>query len=172
MSTNHPRSVRLIVLDVDGVLTDGAIVLDDCGVESKRFHVRDGLGIKAAIQGGIPVAVITARSSRAVNLRMQELGVDLFVQGARDKRVALEMVTQRTGLEPEDMGYLGDDLLDLPAMRRCGYRMAVADASPEVRQAADYVTSLPGGRGAAREAIEHVLKAQGKWDAVLETFGV
>jgi 3-deoxy-D-manno-octulosonate 8-phosphate phosphatase (KDO 8-P phosphatase) len=166
-----PSNIKLLVLDVDGVLTDGALIYDDNGVETKRFHVRDGFGIRAAMQMGIKVGVVTARSSRVVSLRLAELGVDLYVHGMDNKAIGLEMVTQQAGVEFEETAYLGDDILDLPAMVRCGYPMAVADAAEEVRDVAKFVTTAPGGRGAVREAAEHLLRAQGHWDAVLERFG-
>lgn len=165
-----PTKVRLIVLDVDGVLTDGSLYIDDRGIETKRFYVRDGLAIRAAMAQSIQVAVLTARSSRAVALRIAELQIPLFVQAAKDKRIGFETILQQARVEATEAAYLGDDLLDLPAMVRCGYKMAVADAADEVLQAADYVSTKRGGRGAVRQAIEHILKAQGKWDAVLEAF--
>ncbi|MCX5661437.1 MAG: HAD-IIIA family hydrolase [Planctomycetota bacterium] len=168
----HVTEIRFIVFDVDGVLTDGAIILDDLGHESKRFHVRDGFAIKAAMSMGIKVGVITGRTSRVVTLRMAELGIDLLVQGAKDKAAALETLCAQAGVEPGETAYMGDDLIDLPPMLRCGYPMAVADAAAEVRDVAKFVTRVVGGRGAAREAIEHILKAKGKWDAVVEKYGV
>jgi 3-deoxy-D-manno-octulosonate 8-phosphate phosphatase (KDO 8-P phosphatase) len=167
-----PLPVQLIVFDVDGVLTDGVLAYDDRGVETKRFHVRDGFAMKAAMAVGLKVAVLTARSSPAVAVRMAELKIDLFMQGCRNKGVGIETLAQRAGVELEQVAYLGDDILDLPAMVRCRYPMAVADGVAEVRAAAKYVTQTPGGRGAAREAIEHILKAQKKWDAVIERFAI
>lgn len=163
-------TIKFIVFDVDGVLTDGAIIVDDHGIESKRFHVRDGFGLKAAMLGGLKVGVLTGRSTRAVALRMIELGIDLLAQGVSDKRIGLEQLCQRAGVLPEETAYVGDDLIDLPAMMLCGYAVAVADAVAEVREQAAFVTAAAGGRGAAREAIEHVLKAQGKWDEVIDRY--
>ena len=165
-------TIKLIIFDVDGVLTDGSIVIDDAGVESKRFYARDGLAIKSAMALGLKVGVLTARSSRAVTLRMAELGVDLVLQGSSYKVFGLETLCQRAGVMPEDVAYVGDDLVDLPVMVRCGYPIAVADAVAEVKAEARYVTSAPGGRGAARQAIEHILKAQDRWDEVVERFGI
>lgn len=165
-------SIKLIIFDVDGVLTDGAIIVNDQGVESKHFHVRDGFAIRAAMSVGLKIGVLTGRSSRCVNLRMTEIGVDLLLQGAKDKAVGLETLCQRAGVDLEETAYVGDDLVDLPAMLRCGYPIAVADAVAEVRDEASYVTAAPGGRAAAREVIEHILKAQGRWDEVLEQYGV
>ncbi len=169
---SDPSAIKLLIFDVDGVLTDGAIHVDDHGVESKRFHVRDGFAIKAAMSLGLKVGVLTGRSTRAVTIRMLDLGVKHFIQGAGDKAVGFETLCQQTGVAPEEAAYLGDDLIDLPAMLRCGYPMAVADAVAEVRSEARYVTAVRGGRGAARDAIEHILKAQGRWDEVIERYAI
>ena len=171
-SSTPIASIAMIVFDVDGVLTDGSIVVNDLGIESKRFHVRDGFAIRAAMRVGLKVGVITGRSSRVVTLRMGELGVELFMQGAKDKGSALVQLCERAGVEPAQTAYLGDDLIDLPAMMRCGYPMAVADAAAEVREVARYTTHAIGGHAAAREAIEHVLKAQHKWAKVVEMYAM
>jgi len=165
-------NIKLIVFDVDGVLTDGGIYLDDRGIELKRFHVRDGFAIRTAMSQGLKVAVLTGRSAPVVTLRMAELGVNLVVQGAHDKMVGLETLCQMAGILPEQAAYVGDDLIDLPAMLRCGYPMAVADAVEEVRAEAQYVTRSAGGHAAARDAIEHILKSQGRWADVLEDYGI
>jgi 3-deoxy-D-manno-octulosonate 8-phosphate phosphatase (KDO 8-P phosphatase) len=165
-------NIALIIFDVDGVLTDGSIIVDDHGIESKRFHVRDGFAIKAAARVGLKVGVITGRSSRVVTLRMGELGVDLFVQGAKDKGAAFEQLCDRSGVEAGHAAYMGDDLIDLPAMMRCGLPLAVADAVPEVKQIARHTTHAAGGHGAAREAIEYILKAQHKWAKVVEMYAM
>ena len=164
--------IKLIIFDVDGVLTDGSITIDSAGNESKRFYVRDGLAIRAAMTMGLKVGVLTARASRALTLRMAELGVDLVLQGVSNKVIGLETLCQRAGVMPDEVAYVGDDLVDLPVMVRCAYPIAVADAVAEVKAEARYVTAAPGGRGAARQAIEHILKAQGKWDQVLEQYGI
>jgi 3-deoxy-D-manno-octulosonate 8-phosphate phosphatase (KDO 8-P phosphatase) len=167
-----PRDIRLIVFDVDGVLTDGGIIVNDLGHESKRFHVRDGFAIRAAMKIGLHIGVITGRTSRSVLLRITELQVPLLLQGVTNKAAALEQLCQRAEVSPLDTAYLGDDLIDLPAMLRCGYPMAVADAVDEVRAHATYVTTRPGGHGAAREAIEHILKSQGRWEALVQQYGM
>ncbi len=167
MSDERLANVRLMVFDVDGVLTDGSVILDDRGVETRRFHIRDGLAFKLARGQGMELAILSARTSRAVTRRMKNLKVEHVIQGARDKRASLTALLAKLGVAGEQTAYLGDDLQDLPAMRCCGYPMAVADAAAEVRAAAAYVTSTPGGRGAAREAVEHVLRGQGKWDAAV-----
>lgn len=161
--------IRLIVFDVDGVLTDGVLQLDDQGVEAKRFHVRDGLAIRAALASGLKVAVLSARRSPAVSRRMEELGVELLVEGSTDKSSGLNSIIDRAGISLGRTAYLGDDLLDLPAMVRCGYPMAVSDAVEEVLAVAEFVTTVRGGLGAAREAVEHILKAQGKWKRVVDS---
>ena len=179
MSTIHDaeqlaaaKAIRCIIFDVDGVLTDGSIVVNDAGEESKRFFVRDGLGIKAAMRVGMQVGVLTARSSRCVTLRMNELGIRLLQQGARNKVIGLETLCQQAKVPLEQCAYVGDDLVDLPALVRCGYPIAVADAVEEVKAVAKYVTAHVGGRGAARDAVEHLLKAQGRWDEVVESYGL
>lgn len=172
---SDPKQVRLMIFDVDGVLTDGAITYQSRpygeyvgkGIESKNFHTKDGLGLRAAMQSGVAVAIITARESDIVARRMSELGIENVVQGCKDKAAEVTRLAAAVGVALEDTAYLGDDLVDLPAMRRVGYPMAVADAAAELIDMACFVTQLPGGRGAAREAVEHVLKAQGKWDAVV-----
>jgi 3-deoxy-D-manno-octulosonate 8-phosphate phosphatase (KDO 8-P phosphatase) len=164
-------SIRLLVLDVDGVLTDGGIRIDDRGVETKRFSVRDGFAIAAARHAGIAVAVATGRSSPLVNLRMAELGVEPVLQGVRDKRAAVERIGGIVGVEPAGTACMGDDLVDLPALGYAGVAICPADAVAEVRERADLVTEACGGHGAVREAIEKIMKAQGTWDAVVERYG-
>ena len=166
-----PADVQLIVFDVDGVLTDGVVIYTEDGGEAKHFHIKDGLGIVAARRAGLGVAVITSRESRLVERRMRELGVKDLVQGCKDKAAEVGALAERVGVPLSAVAYVGDDLVDLGAMRRVGYPIAVADAAAEVRAVASYVTALPGGRGAGREAIEHVLKAQGKWAAVVAGYG-
>ncbi len=173
--TGHPSPItpiRMVILDVDGVLTDGSILYDDHGVETKRFNVRDGFAMRAAPSLGLKVGVLTSRASRCVTLRMNELEVAHYLPGSKDKRVGFETLCAQANVQPENVAYLGDDLVDLPALLRCGYPMAVADAAEQVRGVARYVTRAPGGRGAAREAIELLLRTQGRWDELLERFGL
>lgn len=165
-----PAALRLLVLDVDGVMTDGSIIVDDLGRETKRFHVRDGLGIRIWQRLGGQVAIITGRSSQVVTRRAAELGITEVHQDVRDKGTALRAVFERTNASAATTAALVDDLVDLPLVRGVGYPMAVADAAPEVRRAARFVTSLAGGRGAVREAIEHLLVAQGRWDEAVSLF--
>ena len=165
-----PTKVRMIVFDVDGVLTDGSIIYHAGGLESKNFHTKDGLGMKLAMRGGLKVAVITARSSDIVARRMRELGIRDVVQNCSDKVKEVIGLSRATGVPLAEMAYLGDDLVDLGAMHKVGYPMAVADAADELRAMAALVTRRRGGRGAAREAVESILKAQGKWDDLVQGF--
>jgi len=160
--------IEALVLDVDGVLTDGGIIYSDSGAELKQFHVRDGSGLALWRRLGKRAAVITGRTSSVVEQRAAELGITPVVQGADDKLTAFRHVLGELGLGPEQACYVGDDLPDLPVLVACGLAAAVADACPEVREAAHYVTRAPGGRGAVREVIELVLHSQGKWQAVVE----
>lgn len=163
-------AVRLAVFDVDGVMTDGRLFLSDSGDEIKSFHTRDGLGIKALMQNGIGVAVITARRSRVVERRMAELGIGHLIQGREDKAAALAGLLDELSLDPAAVGYAGDDLVDWPAMRQCGFRAAPADASEWIRQHADLVTAHGGGHGAVREICEFILQARGLLSAWQDGF--
>jgi 3-deoxy-D-manno-octulosonate 8-phosphate phosphatase (KDO 8-P phosphatase) len=162
------RSVRWLVLDVDGVLTDGRIILDGGEGEWKAFDVRDGQRILLAGREGIRTVFLTGRTSRVVERRAAELGVQRVFQGVRDKGRAMEQFFLEVGARPEETAYLGDDIVDLPALRRAGLAGAVGDAVPEVRAAADWVAAAPGGRGAVREFVEFILVAQGRWESALE----
>jgi 3-deoxy-D-manno-octulosonate 8-phosphate phosphatase (KDO 8-P phosphatase) len=158
--------VRLLAFDVDGVLTDGGILVHPDGGESKWFHVRDGLGIVAALRAGLSVAFVSGRRSAAVAARARELGVAADLQGVKDKAAALRELRGSLGVSREETAFLGDDVVDLPAFAESGVAVAVADAHPRVLDAADAVCSLPGGRGAARELVEAVLLARGLGEAL------
>lgn len=160
------RAVKLVIFDVDGVLTDGRIVLNDDGVESKFFDVRDGSGIKWLVRVGLDVAFLTGRQSHVVEVRAAELGVTRIHQGAKVKIDVYERLLNEAGLQDEAVAYAGDDLIDLPIMRRVGLALAPADARPEVKAAAHYVCREGGGRGAVREMVELILKGQGLWEQV------
>jgi 3-deoxy-D-manno-octulosonate 8-phosphate phosphatase (KDO 8-P phosphatase) len=160
--------IQLLLLDVDGVLTDGSVVYADDGTELKRFHVRDGSGLKFWHAAGKRSAIVSGRSSRAVERRAAELGIAPVLQGRPEKLPAFEAVLAATGLRPEQVCAVGDDLPDLPVMRRAGLAVAVADACPEVQAAAHHVTAAPGGRGAVRDAVEWLLKLRGEWGAIVE----
>ncbi len=164
------RSIRLILSDVDGVLTDGGIVFDNQGIETKRFHVRDGLGIRLWQKAGYRFGLITHRSSRIVKMRVAELGIDVVRQGIDDKLSAMNGILAELRLTPAQVCYLGDDLPDLAVVRAVGLGVAVADASSELRQAAHYTTHLPGGAGAIRETVELILRAQGRWEDLVQTY--
>ena len=159
--------IELLLLDVDGVLTDGGILYTDDGAEIKRFHVRDGSGLKLWHLAGKRSAIVSGRKSRAVDRRAAELGIGPVLQGQSDKLPAFGVVLTETGLRAEQVCAIGDDLPDLPVLRRAGLAVAVADAAAEVRAAADYVTAVPGGSGAVRDAIEWLLQAQGAWEKLL-----
>lgn len=156
-------AIELLLLDVDGVLTDGSVVYADDGTELKRFHVRDGSGLKLWHAAGKRSAIVSGRKSVAVERRASELGIRPVLQGRDDKLAALAEVLAATGLASEQVCTVGDDLPDVPVFRRCGLAIAVADACPEAREVCHYITVTPGGRGAVREAIEWLLKAQGRW---------
>ncbi len=162
--------VELLLVDVDGVLTDGRIVYSDGGEELKAFHVRDGSGLKLWRAQGKKAGIITGRRSPVVERRAAELGLDVVVQGAEDKRAALERVLEEMGVTVGQTCYVGDDLPDVPLLHRCGVGVAVADACAEARAAADYITSTPGGRGAVREVVELLLQAQGRWQSVVASY--
>lgn len=164
------KEVRLLLLDVDGVLTDGSIILDGRGGEWKVFHVRDGTGIKMLMAGGIEVAILTGRTSEVVSRRAEELTIRRVYQGVKDKIVPYEGLKAELGLEDRQVCFIGDDVVDVPLMRRVGLPVAVADASEEAKAVALYVTRNPGGRGAVREVCELILKAQGKWQGLVESF--
>lgn len=157
------QPLDMLLLDVDGVLTDGQIIYADNEVEIKAFHVRDGSGLKIWQLEGKQAGIITGRSSPVVEMRGAELGLKPILQGAADKLQAFRDVVAKAGLTPRQVCFIGDDLPDLPILCQCGLAVAVADACPDVRAAAHYVTQLPGGRGAVRETIELILRCQGRW---------
>ncbi len=164
------RNIRLLLLDVDGVLTDGAIVVDDRGVESKRFHVHDGQGITLLIRAGIQVGLITGHFSRAVNHRAKQLGIRMVYQRAQNKIEVYEKIKLRTGLKDREIAYVGDDIVDLPILRRVGLSITVKSCWKELKQLVDYVTSGEAGQGAVREIAELVLRAQGKWRSLTQKY--
>lgn len=164
------QAIELILSDVDGVLTDGSIVFDNEGIEIKRFHIHDGMGIKLWQRAGGKFGLVTGRSSHIVNVRASELGIGLVRQGAEQKLTAVREIVAELRLSAEQVCYIGDDLPDLAAVRFAGLGIAVADACAELRKAADYTTILPGGHGAVRETIELVLKSQQRWDDILQQY--
>ncbi|MBF0109345.1 MAG: phenylphosphate carboxylase subunit delta [Magnetococcales bacterium] len=165
------RPLRLLALDVDGVLTDGIIHIDGAGTEHKRFHVGDGMGIRLLLDAGLKVGLISARNSPAVTRRAQELGLSFAHQGIHgDKWNCLREEIQRSGCEPAQCGFMGDDLIDLPVLCRVGLATAPQDARPEVRQRVHWVAQAAGGRGAVRELAEKILLAQGRWEHIVTGF--
>ena len=164
------QSIRLLILDMDGVLTDGSILVGDTGEQARRYHVRDGFAIRCWQRVGYPIAVITGRYGRAVAYRCRELGIDDVVQNRPEKGSAFREVIARHGRTPEEVAVVGDDLPDVPMMLSAGLGCAVGDADVAVRQAADWICSFPGGKGAVREVITAILTAQGKWQSVLDHY--
>lgn len=167
---NNLKPIRLILSDVDGVLTDGRVVLDNQGIESKQFHIRDGMGIRLWQKAGNPFAIVTGRSSHVVQIRATELGIETVRQGVADKLPVVQEILSNLNLQPTDACYIGDDLPDIPAMNFVEFAVAPADACPEARQAAQLVTQTAGGKGAVREAIEHVLRGQSRWDELIKKY--
>jgi 3-deoxy-D-manno-octulosonate 8-phosphate phosphatase (KDO 8-P phosphatase) len=162
--------IRLLCLDVDGVLTDGGISIDDAGHEQKRFHVRDGAALRMWSRLGLEIAVITGRNGMALRHRLRELGVRHVISGSKEKGGAFEGLLGELGMAADDAAMIGDDLPDLPILRRCGLPIAVRDASQEVLDVARFVTPRPGGSGAVRDAVEHILKSQGRWTDAVRVF--
>ena len=156
------KKIKLLLLDVDGVLTNGTIILDGHGNELKAFHVRDGHGIKLAQRAGIVIGIITGRKSEVVNIRARELGIDEVHQGAHRKIEVYESLLVKFGVHDDEVAYVGDDIVDVDIFKRAGLAVAVADADPAVRPHVDMVTKNDGGRGAVREFINLLLKSQGK----------
>jgi len=164
------QNISLVLCDVDGVLTDGGIVFDNQGIETKRFHIQDGLGIRIWQRAGHRFGLVTSRTSHIVQLRASELGIDIVRQGFEDKLAVVRDVIDQFGISPDETCYVGDDLPDLPALRYVGFPVSVADGAAEVRRAAHLVTNRPGGRGAVREVLERILKAQDRWDELIRKY--
>lgn len=168
--TIHERAsgIRMMLFDVDGVLTDGTVIVHTDGTESKAFHIRDGAAIVLAQRAGISVGLLSARSSGATTYRAAQLGIRLVVQGVSDKLAAYDEIRRGEGLSDVDVAYMGDDLLDIPVLGRVGLSAAPADAVAEVRERVHWVSALGGGRGAVRELIELVLRTQRKWETTTQ----
>jgi 3-deoxy-D-manno-octulosonate 8-phosphate phosphatase (KDO 8-P phosphatase) len=156
-------NIKLLLFDVDGVLTNGTILVHGDGSESKEFNIRDGAGIVWAQRAGLAIGLLSARTAEATAVRAAQLGIAIVSQGIADKLAGYEAIIEKAGLTDDQVGYMGDDLPDLPVLRRAGFSAAPADAAPEVRAAVQWVSASGGGRGAVRECIEHVLRAQGQW---------
>ena len=161
------RDLDWLLFDVDGVLTDGLLVYGPDGEGWKVFDVRDGLGLKLAQEAGLKTGILTGRGNSALEARAKEIGFDALIQGRHDKDAAFTEFLTQHGAVPERVAYMGDDLLDLPVLRRCGLAFAPADAVTEVRERVHRVVSKPGGRGAVREMCELILRARGHWDELV-----
>jgi 3-deoxy-D-manno-octulosonate 8-phosphate phosphatase (KDO 8-P phosphatase) len=162
--------IKLLILDVDGVLTDGSIILNGEGNEFKLFHVRDGHGIKMAIRSGIKVALITGRYSKVVKRRANELGIKEVFQKCRDKKAAYSRLAEKYFLDASEIAYVGDDVVDIPVMKTCGFSVAVADSDREIMPFAKMITKQSGGRGAVREVCDFILKAKGLWKDIIDEY--
>ena len=168
--TKIAQNIELVIFDVDGVLTPGTLFFDNNGQEYKGFNSKDGHGLRMLMECGVQAAIITGRQSQLVEHRMRDLGIEHVYQGYRDKRPAFESLLTATGLNAEQIAYMGDDVIDLPVMSQAGLAIAVKDAHHFVIKHADYVTEATGGHGAAREAIEYILEAKGLLQDKLETY--
>jgi len=162
--------IKLVIFDVDGVLTDSSLFIGDDGQEYKAFNSKDGLGMKLLQQSGIPIGIITARRSNVVKIRMQSLGIEHLYQGQQEKLPAFEKLLGKLSLDAAEVAYVGDDLIDLPIMIRCGFAIAVADAHSRVIEQAHWVTENGGGRGAAREVCELIMAGQGTLDSAIQKY--
>jgi len=163
-------AIKMVGFDVDGVLTDGRIIIHDDGLESKHFHSLDGLGMKILIRAGIEPIIITGRTSRVVEIRARDLGVTEIHQKIDDKWPVFEEALKRRGLTPNEAAFAGDDLIDLPILSRVGLAMAPANACPEVKSRAHFISEARGGHGAARQMVEFILKGQGRWDEAVNYY--
>lgn len=164
------KLIKLLMLDVDGVLTDGKIIYNDRGKEIKAFNVRDGHGLKLLMRSGTEVALITGRKSKVVLHRARDLGIEQVYQKVTNKMEVYEKILKGKKLEDKHVGFIGDDLVDIPVLRRVGFSATVGDAIPEVKEISDYVANKKGGEGAVREICELLLKAQNKWEEITERY--
>lgn len=164
------RQIRVVIFDVDGVLTDGSLFLGDDGQEYKAFHSRDGHGMKMLQRNGVEIAIITGRISNVVNHRIADLGIKHVYQGQQDKTIAYTHLIEALDLQPEQIAYVGDDVVDLPVMQRVGLAIAVQDAHPLVKKHAHWLTPSGGGRGAGRDVCEMIMEAQGTLEAALNEY--
>jgi len=168
MVLNKLKKIKLLLLDVDGVLTDGGIIYNDNGAETKVFNVKDGLGMRLLMEAGIHLGIITGRRSNALYCRCKDLGINLIYDGVRNKIDVLDALLDQTGVSAEEVAFIGDDLPDLKLMKTIGLSIAVGDAHKMILDNADMVTSANGGHGAVREVCETILKAKGLWENILE----
>lgn len=162
--------IKALIMDVDGVLTDGRIIIDSNGVESKQFDVRDGHGLKMLARSGVTLALLTGRRSPVVSHRAAELGIDIVFQRCHDKLKAFRQICRRLGLSNHEVAYIGDDVVDIPVLLKVGFAATVADADPELVPVVDWQSSRPGGRGAVRELCRLIMQAQGSWDKAMARY--
>ncbi len=162
--------IKMLVMDVDGVLTDGGVIINSDGSESKKFNLHDGHGIKMWHRAGFASAFLSGRVSEATVVRAEQLKINHVMQGCTKKLPVFESLLCETGLKADQVAYVGDDVLDLPLVRRAGFGVAVANAVDELKESADYITTLRGGSGAVREVIEYILKNTGKWGGLMERY--
>ena len=164
------NNVKMVIMDVDGVLTDGKIILDANGIESKAFYVQDGSAITYLHRAGIKTAIISGRASKVVELRAKELCIEDVYLGIHKKLDAYEKILKKHKINDSEICYIGDDLIDLPILRKVGFSVAVPNAPSEVKEEVSYITDAPGGYGAVREVTEKILKSQGKWSAIISRY--
>ncbi|ODS34487.1 MAG: 3-deoxy-D-manno-octulosonate 8-phosphate phosphatase [Candidatus Scalindua rubra] len=164
------KNVKIVIIDVDGVLTDGKIILDSNGNESKTFYVQDGTGITYLHRAGIKTAIISGRKSKVVEHRARELCIEDVYQDVHNKLEVYEKILKKHKINDNEICYIGDDLIDLPILRKVGFSVAVPNAPVEVKESASYITNAPGGYGAIREVAEKILKSQGKWDMIISRY--
>lgn len=166
------RSIRILILDVDGVMTDGRIIMDDKGCEVKNFNVKDGHGIKMLMRYGVDIILLTGRRSNVVEHRARDLGIVEVYQGIFNKVEIFNEILLKKALNSEQIAFIGDDIVDIPLLKRVGFSVAVADASEDVKRSVDYITSKKGGSGAVREICELILRCQDKWVDVVKRYDI
>ncbi len=164
------KGIKLLILDVDGVLTDGKIILDSIGTEIKAFNIHDGHGIRLLHDAGIKVAIITGRESKVVEIRAAELGISDLYQKARDKNSVYQSLLEKHNLKDADAAFVGDDLIDIPILKSAGLAVVVSNGVDEAKKYAHMITKKAGGEGAVREVIDFIIKTQGKWEKVIERY--
>ena len=169
-SETNLSEIKLLLLDVDGVLTRGTITYTDTGEQIKQFSVKDGLGIRLLMDEGVDVGIVTGRTSKALLHRCRDLGIQLIFDGVKDKSAVIRQIAEKTGIDTAHMAFVGDDLIDLPAMKHVGTSICVADASEDIKPHAHFVTEKRGGHGAVREVCEKILKAKGVWGTILNKY--
>jgi 3-deoxy-D-manno-octulosonate 8-phosphate phosphatase (KDO 8-P phosphatase) len=170
MMDERIKKIRLVILDVDGVLTDGRIIYNNLGYDYKFYDVRDGFGVTLLHRSGIDLAIISAKASRTIKRRARDMHIKKLYLNASDKLAAFEKVLKDFTVQPEEICYIGDDLVDLPIIKRVGFAVAVKEAVEDIKKSSHYITQNSGGRGAVREVAELILKGQGKWEQVLSRY--